>query len=68
MPHDGVDSDRGWILANAERFLRLLMTLPGWRDDAALAVVNGFFASTRRSGIHIGYRHDLAVENRCPDA
>ncbi len=42
MPHDGVDSDRGWILANAERFLRLLMTLPGRRDDA-LAVVNGFF-------------------------
>ena len=37
-----VDGDRGWMLANADRLLRLLMTLPGRRDDA-LAVVNGFF-------------------------
>jgi pimeloyl-ACP methyl ester carboxylesterase len=41
-PQDEVDGDRGVIQANAERLLRLLMTLPGRRDDA-LAVVNGFF-------------------------
>jgi hypothetical protein len=39
---DGADRDRGLILANAERLLRLLMTVPAGRDDA-LAVVNGFF-------------------------
>jgi pimeloyl-ACP methyl ester carboxylesterase len=42
VPQAEVNGDRGLILANAERLLRLLMTLPGRRDDA-LAVVNGFF-------------------------
>ena len=42
VPQVEVDGDRGFIQANAERLLRLLMTLPGRRDDA-LAVVNGFF-------------------------
>ena len=42
VSQDEVDGDRGWIPANAGRLLRLLMTLPGRRDDA-LAVVNGFF-------------------------
>jgi pimeloyl-ACP methyl ester carboxylesterase len=42
VPQEKVNADHGLILANAERLLRLLMTLPGRRDDA-LAVVNGFF-------------------------
>jgi pimeloyl-ACP methyl ester carboxylesterase len=42
VPQVEVDGDRGLILANAERLLRLLMTMPGRRDDA-VAIVNGFF-------------------------
>jgi hypothetical protein len=42
MPQKEVDGDRGVIQANADRLLRVLMTLPGRRDDA-VAVVNGFF-------------------------
>jgi triacylglycerol lipase len=36
------DDERGLILAAADRLLRVLMALPGRRDEA-LAVVNGFF-------------------------
>ena len=42
VPQAEIDGDRGVIEANAERLLRLLLTLPGRRDDA-LAIVNGFF-------------------------
>ena len=42
MPQGEIDGDRGAIEANAERLLRLPLTLPGRRDDA-LAIVNGFF-------------------------
>ena len=42
LPQAEIDGDRGVIEANAERLLRLLLTLPGRRDDA-LAIVNGFF-------------------------
>jgi pimeloyl-ACP methyl ester carboxylesterase len=42
VPQGEVDGHRGVIEANAERLLRLLLTLPGRRDDA-LAIVNGFF-------------------------